>query len=307
MLKLSDERDTLPFIELIALVFFVMIMALFSMLALLVIGYFFNISYTEIAAIINQPNKTDISLIKWIQAVQTVLLFLVPPLLVAVAMRKNTRTYLGIARIKKAWLVWLTPLSIICALPFVNFLAHINSQMSLPDFMQNIESWMTSKEQYAQRLTELLVQTDNVYQLLANVVVIAILPAVAEEFMFRGALQPILGRITRNMHLGIILSAILFSAIHLQFFGFFPRMILGIVFGYLFYWSGSLWIPILAHFSNNFFGVLYYHFYEGDIASGYMNEIGTTPQTYYLLFLSILLTTVILLKYRNYYLNKQPS
>jgi membrane protease YdiL (CAAX protease family) len=80
---------------------------------------------------------------------------------------------------------------------------------------------------------------------------LAIIPALGEELIFRACFQKVLGRWTGNYHLAIWLSAIIFSSIHFQFYGFFPRMFLGALFGYLLVWSGSIWLPILAHFLNN--------------------------------------------------------
>jgi membrane protease YdiL (CAAX protease family) len=92
---------------------------------------------------------------------------------------------------------------------------------------------------------------DSFNLLLLNVLMLAIIPALGEELVFRASLQKILGRWTGNYHLAIWLSAIIFSGIHFQFYGFFPRMFLGALFGYLLVWSGSIWLPILAHFLNN--------------------------------------------------------
>ena len=96
---------------------------------------------------------------------------------------------------------------------------------------------------------------------------IAILPAIGEELVFRGMLQPELQRATGNIHAAIWISAIMFSAIHLQFFGFVPRMLLGVMFGYLYYWSGNIIIPMLAHFVNNGFSLLMVYLYQLEIIS----------------------------------------
>jgi membrane protease YdiL (CAAX protease family) len=87
--------------------------------------------------------------------------------------------------------------------------------------------------------------------LLLNLLVIAIVPAIGEELLFRGYLQQSFSNWLSNPHVAIIVTAVLFSAIHLHFQAFLPRFILGVLLGYLFYWSGSLWLPILAHFANN--------------------------------------------------------
>src|SRR5690606_26747624 len=87
--------------------------------------------------------------------------------------------------------------------------------------------------------------------LLLNIFVMALLPAIAEEFYFRGTLLHILNRVFRNDHLSVWLVAIIFSAIHLQFYGFFPRVLLGAFFGYMLIWTKNIWIPAFAHFVNN--------------------------------------------------------
>ena len=98
--------------------------------------------------------------------------------------------------------------------------------------------------------------------LLVAMLVIAVLPAIGEELVFRGLIQNELYRGTKNIHVAIWVAAILFSAIHFQFFGFVPRLLLGALFGYLYYWSRNLWIPILAHFVNNGLSVLVMYFYQ---------------------------------------------
>ena len=97
---------------------------------------------------------------------------------------------------------------------------------------------------------------------LVALVVVAVVPAVGEEVLFRGILQRNLTRWTGNVHAGIWLAAILFSAIHVQFLGFVPRMLLGALFGYLYVWAGNIWIPILAHFVNNGFTILMVYLYQ---------------------------------------------
>ena len=132
--------------------------------------------------------------------------------------------------------------------------------MNLPGWLSGLEAWMRTKENYASELTGLLIKSAGIGALIINVIVLAIIPSVAEEMIFRGILQQILCRIFRSYHIGIWITAFLFSAIHFQFFGFFPRLILGLSFGYLFYWSGNLWLAIIAHFINNAVLVVMSHF-----------------------------------------------
>ena len=102
---------------------------------------------------------------------------------------------------------------------------------------------------------------------------IALIPAIGEELLFRGVLQQLFTKWTGEAHLAIFISAFLFSAIHLQFFGFLPRFVLGLVLGYMFYWSKNLWLPILAHFTNNAFAIIFnYHFVADKIQIDFLNE-----------------------------------
>ena len=80
---------------------------------------------------------------------------------------------------------------------------------------------------------------------------VAMIPAIGEELLFRGVLQKQLIKGLGNAHVAIILTAVIFSAFHLQFLGFFSRALLGMLFGYLYYWSKNMWYPILTHFTNN--------------------------------------------------------
>jgi hypothetical protein len=131
-----------------------------------------------------------------------------------------------------------------------------NAHVSFPEWLKDFEEWARQREEVAESVTKFLTQFSGANELAIGFLVIAILPAIGEELVFRGMLQPQLYRSSKNIHIAIWTSAILFSAFHLQFFGFVPRMLLGALFGYLYYWSGNLWMSIFAHFVNNGFSVL---------------------------------------------------
>jgi membrane protease YdiL (CAAX protease family) len=123
--------------------------------------------------------------------------------------------------------------------------------MHLPAFLNDLEKWMRQQEDQLATLTQRFLYMPSAVDLAINLLMIALIPAIGEELLFRGCLQPIFGRLAKNAHVGIWLAAIVFSAIHLQFYGFIPRMLLGALFGYLYYYGNSLWYPILGHFLNN--------------------------------------------------------
>ena len=153
---------------------------------------------------------------------------------------------------KRSWLSYAIAAALLFAFgPIMQLIGEANMTMTLPDSWNKIEVWMRTQEDSMAVLTERIVMVDRWELLLANIVVMAIMPAIAEEYYFRGSLMHMIQRLTKNYHLTVWISAIIFSAIHVQFFGFFPRMILGVFFGYMFVWTQNIWIPIVAHFVNN--------------------------------------------------------
>ena len=142
-----------------------------------------------------------------------------------------------------------------------------NMNVNFPEFLKSFEEWAKEQEDMLARLTQQVTNFTSFSDMLAGVLVIGLLPAIGEELVFRGMIQRELWRATLNIHLSIWLSAAIFSAIHFQFFGFIPRLLLGALFGYLYYWSGNLLIPILSHFFNNSFIVVMLYLNKEEITT----------------------------------------
>lgn len=136
-------------------------------------------------------------------------------------------------------------------IPIVSLLGYWNNLITMPEFMSGIEQWMKEMEEANNAIIEKLTLDPRISILFINIVVMALLPAIGEEFLFRGTIQSFCNKIFKNDHVAIWITAIIFSAIHLQFYGFVPRMLLGAYLGYLFYWSRSIWVPVVAHFLHN--------------------------------------------------------
>jgi len=175
-------------------------------------------------------------------------LFLIPVLICCWLFSTNSMEYLGLRRPVYPYLFILGILAMILALPLVTWLGELNKNIRFPGAL---EAWFKAKEETAARMTLALLQQHSVKDLILNIVFIAALAAVGEELLFRGVLQRLFIKIFKNHWTGIIIAAILFSAMHLQFYGFFPRLVLGIMLGLLYWYSGSLWVAILAHFMYN--------------------------------------------------------
>jgi membrane protease YdiL (CAAX protease family) len=140
--------------------------------------------------------------------------------------------------------------------------------------------------------------------MLLAVVVIAVLPAIGEELVFRGIIQRELFRGTNNIHVAIWISAAIFSAIHIQFYGFVPRMLLGALFGYLYYWSGNLWMPIIAHFINNGFTVVAMYLYQQGSVKMDIENAEAAPWSSVLF--SAVITTALLYFFKKFYEKRRP-
>jgi len=139
---------------------------------------------------------------------------------------------------------------------FNGLLVYWNSHLVLPASLAEVEIWMREMETQLMELTQYLTDFQSIPELLMGILVIGVFAGVGEELFFRGLLQPKLQGYLRSSHWGIWLSAFIFSAIHVQFFGFLPRLFLGALFGYLYHYTGSLFYPILGHILNNSLTVL---------------------------------------------------
>ena len=139
---------------------------------------------------------------------------------------------------------------------FNSFLVYFNSNLSLPEFMSGIEAWMKETEDQLMGLTKFLTDFQTIPELITGILVIGVLAGIGEEMFFRGLVQAKMHRYLKSGHWGVWMTAIIFSAIHLQFYGFLPRVFLGAIFGYMYLYSGSLIYPILAHIFNNSFTVI---------------------------------------------------
>jgi len=186
----------------------------------------------------------------------------------------------------------------------VNFkFAEWNAQMVFPEFLRGVETWMRMQEDKLEEATYFLTTINNPLELVMAMVVIAIIPAIGEELLFRGLIQNQLLSWTRNTHWAVWLTAILFSAIHIQFYGFVPRMLLGVLFGYMYLWSGNLLYPILAHFANNGFQIAMLYQYSSDLTEFNIDDTSTVPWPVF--FTSALISLVLILYYRHHF-SKSP-
>jgi membrane protease YdiL (CAAX protease family) len=260
-----------------------------------------------VIALITQGNPLpDINILKWMQFLQTIALFLLPSLMLAYLCAQAPVSWLQLDRkVDRKVFLWAVGIMLV-ALPAINLLADINQQMVLPTWLSGVEEWMKSKEAEAEWLTKQFMSATTIGGLLVNLYLMAVLPAVSEEITFRGVLQQLFQgskvsmiQASKVSHLAIWCTAIIFSAIHMQFYGFIPRMLLGALFGYMFVWTGSLWVPMLMHFVNNGMAVLLY--YIANRAAWDMDKVDAvgTGNTLWLGVVSLVLTIVGIYMFRR--------
>jgi len=182
---------------------------------------------------------------------QDLIIFISTPLLTQFFLWKDSTKKSLQLRTPNLIILILGVMAIISISPLIDVLSTWNQGLQLPESLRSIEDWMINTEKAAEVATNTLLNTDSWGGFIMNIIIIAIMAGIGEELMFRGVIQKILIGWTKNIHLGILYTAIIFSAIHFQFYGFVPRMILGMVLGYLYIWSKSLWVPVIAHAINN--------------------------------------------------------
>ena len=244
---------------------------------------------------------------KYFLVIQSIGLFIVPPLILGWLYDGNFSEYLHINRTTTVSSYLYVGLAVLMLIPLINFVGEINSQMKLPESLSGVEDWMRTMEESAKVLTEKFMKVEGISGLLFNVFMIAILPALGEELMFRGVIQRIFTTMTKNYHWGIWIAAIIFSAFHMQFYGFLPRLLLGAMFGYLLVWTGTMWAPILAHFVNNTMGVVGYYMIDKGVISKDVEQWGTGTEQFPLVLFSMVSAGILLFMiYRNSPTTKMP-
>ncbi|WP_254151684.1 CPBP family intramembrane glutamic endopeptidase [Chryseosolibacter indicus] len=199
--------------------------------------------------------------------------------------------------------VVITVIAVIVFMAVNSVFIEWNANVHFPEFAKEFEQWAKEKEELAAEMTKFLTKFDSVGEVLIALIVIAVIPAFGEEIVFRGIIQNQLLRATNNIHVSIWFAAFLFSAIHFQFFGFVPRLLLGALFGYFYYWSGSLWFAVIAHFVNNGFSVLAMYFYQQGTVTYDLESPEALPIT--AIIFSALLTVALLYYFYKYFENRQ--
>jgi membrane protease YdiL (CAAX protease family) len=228
-----------------------------SVLIMMKFGASLKVLQDVMQNLVNYPG-----LMRELQLLQVLGIFIFPAIICAWLFSDNYRDYLQIDVPICFPVMGLTILSVLVAVPFLNLTYRINQQMIFPEYLKSLEEWMRNTEENTNKISEKILYVRNIWDFVLNILIICVLTGIGEEFTFRGILQNLFGKVVRNHHLIIWIVAIIFSAVHFQFYGFVPRMLLGAYLGYLLYYTKNIWVPVLAHFTNNCFSVVCYFIFQ---------------------------------------------
>ena len=267
-----------------------------NLLLLLGAAVFFVIMAIAVWKIIFGANPTGINSMRWLQFAQAIGMFVVPPLVLAYLWSDKPLKYLCLDKKPDLINVLFVVLFMVSVIPFINLLGEWNQELRLPSAFAVIEAQMKASEAEIALLTKKLLDVHSLKGLFGNVFLMAFIPALGEELFFRGALQRILEN-KKHAIMAIWLAAFIFSAIHFQFYGFVPRFLLGAFFGYLLVWSGNLWLPVLAHFTNNAVAIVFYYLKNNGFHVFDIDTLGT-GDTLWVGYVSGLLTLIMIFLFR---------
>lgn len=265
----------------------------FQLLGLLVSTMIFDVSTFELMDFEGSADKNVIHAVKLLQIIGALGTFVFSSLLLSFLYTGRWLGFFPFGKEPGGRSVILLIVIMLFSLPLVNFLTELNMRLEIP--FSGIENYFRQMDEQTEKLMMTMVRADNIGALLVNLFMIAIIPAVGEELVFRGLIQRHLADLFRNPHVAIVLASVIFSLMHFQVYSFLPRFFLGMLLGYAFHYGRSIWYPMIAHLVNNALGVVFYYFYSRGEAGDSLEEIGTfemMPATALFSFVAVTLLMV---------------
>ena len=270
-------------------------------IALASIPLVFQIPFSALMQVLNMDSGLEITpaVLKYVQLILATFVFIVPANAYSRLFSDNTIVFFEFKKPSVLYLFFATLLWLF-TLPIISFLTDLNNKIAFPTSFASLENSFRLAEARAENATRFLLNINSLSGLMVNLLVIAVVAAIAEELIFRGIIQKLLFEQSKNIHLAIWLTALVFSLFHLQFFAIIPRIVLGAALGYTFYWSKSIWVPIFFHFINNASIVLASYLYQKKMITTDPNEITFFPNS--VLFVAFICSIAIV-----YFWNKRAK
>nr|WP_294948273.1 CPBP family intramembrane glutamic endopeptidase [uncultured Mucilaginibacter sp.] len=273
------------------------IIFLFNLIGVAVIAAFYGVDLVMQIMRMDFSNPQMQQALYGLQIISTTIPIILAPVVFARFIVKDPADYLKPSFRFNVFLLVVAFFVMMASAPLIEGLSNINQQLILPKWLSGLEEWMKKSEEQAQLITKAILKMDTVWDMLKNVLLIGLLTAIVEELMFRGVLQTIMQRWTKNTHAAVWITAALFSAFHMEFYGFLPRMLLGALFGYFVAWSGSIWPAVWGHFLNNGTAVLVTYLFQQKKIK--VNPDDTHTFTYGGYIFSAIIIIILLLVYKN--------
>ena len=278
------------------------LLPLFTLLGMILVGPLFGVRTIDVIAqtAMSNPDSVavhmnEVNALKFLQFMSSIGAFMLPAVIFSVLkfpegdfLKVNTRMNFSLLLISIVLLA--------VSGPVISMIYALNREIHLPSFLSSVEETIQDYETRTENVTNLFLKMPSPLDLTINLIVMAFIPAISEELLFRGCMQQIFREWFKNIHWAIWVTAFIFSFIHMEFYGFFPRLLLGALLGYLFYWSGSLWVPIIAHALNNGGQVLLVYLHDHGLINFDINSDELVPVPVVLISTIICIGLLLLFK-----------
>lgn len=284
---INSSKLTLPFKSRLSL--FICIFTICLLLTSLVAGF-----------ILYKWGSTTASM-RIATVIQDLLVFIAPALIISLLITRLPADFLCLRKLPSFKACLITILILLLSIPAMNFIVYCNESIVLPDAFRGLEEWLKQAEENSRNSISILLGTPTIGNLIMSILIVGLLTGLSEELLFRGALQNIIYSKPTNYHLAVWVTAILFSIMHMQFYGIIPRILLGAFFGYLAVWSGSIWLPVIAHSFNNIMVVISTWLITNNTTNVDINKFATEITTENIIFvlISIIATFIAIIKLKG--------
>ncbi|MCQ2308992.1 MAG: CPBP family intramembrane metalloprotease [Bacteroidales bacterium] len=270
---------------------------IFIFVLLVVFGAVFGGVLASAVVLLTHGSLSDVANLRIAQICSQMAGFVMPPLFYAALVKEKPLDYLGFRKMPVIALLGIV--AMFTVLPFNSLVTEWNEGFTLPESMAGLEEYFRMVQDMADDLMKKFLDVETVGGLVTNILMIAALAAIGEELLFRSVIQPFMIRICRNVFVGILVTSVLFSAMHFEFYGFIPRIILGIMLGYMFYITGSIWSSMLMHFVNNATIVVLYYLNFNKIIELDVEKFGSSENVFMIIG-SVVVTLAIFVVCRRF-------
>ena len=263
-----------------------------GMISFSIAAVLLDIPFSGLQSALLQPKNASIA--QFANALASVIAFGLPGIVVAFFSKDKLVSELGFVRIKNWNQIGLVILIAITGLFLSGALGDLTEKIPIPVALKN---WATQMEDQYKKALYAMTQMKSVLDLLFAIIAVAVVPAIVEELFFRASLQKILMDWTGKPYVAIIVTAVIFSAFHFSYFGFLSRMSLGIILGIIYYYTKTIWLPMLMHFINNGIGIAILYFVRNDPKK--MDAVIDGNLPFYWVAVAILIVTVLCKKLKE--------